>query len=253
MAGIAVSLFVSLGVTAEMVAALITDDSTSRPRSKQRTIGPSGLGNPCQRRLGYQHLNVEPASHGGDPLPAWVGTEVHKGMERILEPLDDWTAEIRVYFPGYDIYGTADAYHHPTGTVVDWKCTGAATITKVKANGPGQQYRTQAHLYGCGLAMQGHDVRNVAVVFIPRSGITAGIHVWTEPYDEQVVEDALRRWEAIGTVADAYGPAALGTADGPCNWCPWWQPGAPDITKGCPGHTAGSEEKAKAEAKEVAA
>ena len=69
--------FTPLGVTSEMVAALICDDDARKPRSLQRAPGPSALGTLCARQLGYLVAGVESVSGGGDPLPRWVGTEGH--------------------------------------------------------------------------------------------------------------------------------------------------------------------------------
>lgn len=231
--------FTSLGITADMIAALIAADDAGKPRSQQVAPGPSQLGTLCARQLGYTIAEVPKVSSGGDPLPRWVGTEVHSGMERILNGHPDWTTEHRIELPGYGIRGHVDAYHEPTGTVVDWKAVGVGSLRKYKADGPSQQYRWQAHIYGTGMALQGHDVRHVAIVFIPRSGLTSGIHVWSEPYDPAVTEVALARYEAVTTVLAAPGGLAmLPTADAPCDWCPFRDPQTTDPGRSCPGHNA---------------
>jgi hypothetical protein len=159
-------------------------------------------------------------------------------MQRILTGLPDWETEIGVELTGYGIHGTADAYHRPTGTVVDWKFVGYSSLKGYRDNGPGPQYRTQAHLYGCGLALAGREVDHVAIVFIPRSGLSSGIHVWSEPYDPGVVEAAMARYDAVQTVVGAVGPAGVPTADANCSWCPWHDPQTPDLDRACPGHNA---------------
>lgn len=228
--------FASLGVTPNMIADLIRDDDANKPRSQQVAVGPSQIGTPCDRQLGYAVTGTPKVSgSGGDPLPRWLGTEGHAGLERILTMHLDWETEFRVTIPAYDISGNVDAYHIPTGTVVDFKFVGAASMSKYKATGPGQQYRTQAHLYGLGLSLTGRSVANVAIVFIPRSGLASNIHVWSEPYDEAVTEAALRRYEAVKLIASNIGVGDLATADAPCDWCDWFKPGSTDLTAGCPG------------------
>ena len=231
-------MFQTLGVTADMVAALIADDDAGKPRSRQVAPGPSQLGVACPRQLGYSIAAVPKISGGGDPLPRWVGTEVHAGMERILNGHPDWTTEHQIDLPGYGIKGHVDAYHHPTDTVVDWKCVGAAAMKRYKTEGPSQQYRWQAHIYGTGMALQGHDVAHVAIVFIPRSGLTSGIHVWTEPYDPDVTEAALARYESVRGLVNVGALALLPTADAPCDWCSWHDPKSTDPGRSCPGHNA---------------
>lgn len=231
-------MFTSLGVTADMIAALIVHDDANKPRTLQRDPGPSEIGTTCDRQLGHLILNTpEVAGSGGDPLPRWVGTAGHSSLERILEGNDEWETEFVVTFPGYPITGHVDAYHIPTGTVLDFKFLGVSTLRKYKTLGPPQQYRTQAHMYGTGMALTGRDVANVAIAYIPRSGLTSGIHVWSEPYDEAVTEAALQRYEAVKLIATHIGPGELATADAPCDWCNWYKPGSTDLRAGCPGVT----------------
>lgn len=225
-----------MGITAEMIGALITEDDANKPRSQQAAVGPSQLGVACPRQLGYAILGTPKVNGGGDPLPRWLGTEGHAGLERILGRHPDWSTEHRIELPGYGIRGHVDAYHHPSNTVVDWKFVGQASMRDYKAGGPSQQYRWQAHLYGLGMAMQGHDVANVAIVFIPRSGFTSSIWVWSEPYNETIPEQALQRYEAIKLLAETDGPATLPTAPGPCDWCNWHDPQNTDPSRSCSGH-----------------
>lgn len=227
--------FTNLGITEQMVANLIVSDSDSRPRSQQTNIGPSEIGTPCQRKLGYTILGT-PKVNFADPLPSWIGTEAHAGMARILDNQSEhWCSEIPVEIPAYGIRGTADAFHRGTGTVCDWKFTSPAAIKKYRATGPGDQYRTQVHLYGLALSLAGWQVAMVAIAFIPRSGMTSGIHVWQEPIDFDVADAALRRLEAVGTVASALGAGALAATPTYCEWCPYFQPNSTDLTVGCPG------------------
>jgi hypothetical protein len=185
--------------------------------------------------LGYAITATPKVSGGGDPLPRWIGTEGHAGLDRILAGHPDWSTEHRIELPGYGIGGHVDAYHHPSNTVVDWKFVGASSMRDYKANGPGQQYRWQAHLYGLGMTLQGYPVANVAIVFIPRSGFTSSIWVWSEPYDEGIPETAMRRYEAIKLIAETDGPETLPTAPGPCDWCNWHDPNTPDPSRACSG------------------
>lgn len=225
-------------VTAPMVAQIIRDHDANRPRSRQTSIGPSGLGHPCDRNLTYHALNTPRQPRRSDPLPAWIGTAAHTGMEQALKGNPDWLTEIRGTLGGYGISGTLDAYHIPSATIVDWKFVGPSALTKHRAH-VDPQYRTQVHLYGLIAANGGLPVEHVAVCFIPRNGGLDGIHLHTEPWDEHVAEQALKRWEQLSTLAQLLGPQAAHVAPtspaANCAWCPWWLTGSQDPTSACAG------------------
>lgn len=223
-------------ITAQHIAQLIRDHDAARPRSRQTDIGPSGLGHPCPRNLLHHALHTPRQPRRSDPLPAWIGTAAHHAMEQAVGDHPDWLAEQQLTLPGYNLTGTMDAYHKPTRTIVDWKFTGATTITRNKAN-LDPQYRVQVHLYGLMAANNGIPVRNVAVCFIPRNGNLGNIHLHHEPWDEDIAEQALRRWDRILTLA-TLGPAAAALTPAKphnCCWCPWYQPGSTDPAVACDG------------------
>lgn len=229
-------------LTGALIAALIARHDAQRPRSRQTSVGPSELGAACLRRLAYRATATAPANPAPrDTLPAVVGTWAHTGMEQVLAGDPAWSCEIVCEIPGYAIPAHIDAYHHPTRTIVDWKFVGTSSLKKHRTT-MDPQYRTQVHLYGFALtASHGLPVDRVAVCLIPRNGPDRDIHLWTEPYDETVVEQALDRWTHILHLARTLGPAAPGllpTGPGNCAWCPWWNPAAdPSATlNGCPGH-----------------
>jgi len=239
-------------VAPSWVAGLIRADDDARPRSRQTMIGPSQLGDPCDRRLAYHALQVPHATHQQDMLAAWVGTNAHEGMARALTAHGQgWAAEVESVIPGYRIPAHIDAWHEATGTVVDWKFVGDSSLAKHRAS-MSPLYRAQVHLYGLALALNGHTVNTVNIVLIPRNGGLHRIHVWTEPYREQVAERVLDRWSHILTITRALGTAALpAISTSPaahCAWCPWWDPVDGDTShlgQGCPGHgrTTGASPK----------
>ena len=229
-------MFTNMGITAEMIGALIAEDDAAKPRSQQPPSDPPSSASPAHASWATRssaHPKCQAAATryraGSAPKATPDSTESSHGNP-------DWSTEHRIELPGYGIAGHVDAYHHPSNTVVDWKFVGQASMRTYRANGPSQQYRWQAHLYGLGMAMQGHPVANVAIVFIPRAGFTSSIHVWTEPYDETIPEAALQRYEAIKLLAETDGPATLPTAPGPCDWCNWHDPQTPDQDRACSGH-----------------
>jgi len=221
--------------------------SATAPRTIQHAVGPSELGTPCTRRLAYRLLDWEPKPNSDtDPWASMVGTGIHAELARIYQRRNHalghtrYLLEQQVTLP-HGIKGHCDLYDTETGDVVDWKTTGK--VTEYRKNGPGVQYQTQAHLYGLGMAAAGHQPVNVVIVFLPRTGRIDGVHVWAEPYNSAVAEQALDRYQAIFDFHQYVNPeehperwAWLATADAYCTYCPWYLPGSRDLASGCQGH-----------------
>lgn len=230
----------------------IVNQITYAPRSMQRRVGPSEIGIPCDRRLGYKLAGVDAINVGAPPWKPAVGTALHFSLEQIMQwfngylRVDDggprFLLEHKVSVGsicGEDITGTCDAYDRLNRTVIDWKTVGEKALRKYKEQGPGPQYRVQAHLYGRGWARRGLPVEHVAVMFLPRDRELRDAHWWFEPYDEQVAVTALTRAEGIAGLVGQLGPGALPllqTADNWCTFCPHFLPASTDPTQACPGH-----------------
>ena len=246
----------------ELIAAdlfdIVRDAIVNQPRSLQTRIGPSEIGHPCDRRIGHKLAGTAEVNSRAVPWKPFVGTAVHEQMADIMakaevarwtETDDDvpprWHVEERVSVGeicGIDITGSTDLFDGQHGIVFDWKFTSKNQIKNhYKPHGPGDQYRKQAHLYGRGWQRKGHHVRHVAIVFLTREGEYADRYVWHEPYDEQIAIDALKRVEEIKTGIDTLGPEfmlpILPTTESWCGHCPYFQVGATDLTKACPGDT----------------
>lgn len=237
--------------------AAIHDAITNHPRSLQTRIGPSEIGQKCSRRLAYK-LAGKPE---GEERPNWratVGTACHMWQEETFDRanltfladhdnvgVERWLIEETVTVghdaAGEPITGHCDLFDRLTGTVIDHKFVGRTQLSKYKAQGPSQQYRYQAHLYGQGWVNAGFAIRDVAICFLPRDGDLADAHWWTEPFDPAVAAEALQRLHGIQLAVSALGDAAfaaLGTADDYCQSCPFHVTGSTDLSTGCPGDTA---------------
>jgi len=234
---------------------LIEADIIGQPRSQQRRIGPSEMGVPCDRRIGYRLAGIEPSNDRGPAWKPYVGTAVHEVMATLMARHEVAQMESADYSERFkieervsvgevgdtEITGSCDLFDAHHGAVWDWKFTTRNQIREhYRPHGPGEQYRTQAHLYGRGFARAGYDVRTVGVIFFTRDGEFTDRHVWHEPYDEQVALDALARAGSIQAALDALGPdftiPTLATADAYCRFCPWFRAGTSQIAQGCPGH-----------------
>lgn len=185
--------------------AVIEAAITDHPRSQQVRIGPSELGTPCLLCLGRKLAGV-PERREAAWLPT-VGTAVHSWLEETFAVANAgqqharYLTELRVdvgEVDGTAITGSCDLFDRVDASVNDWKVVGPTTLRKVRAQGPGDTYRTQAHLYGRGMTRRGLAVRTVRIVFLPRSEPTlAGAVIWSEPYDEAVAVAALTRADAL--------------------------------------------------------
>lgn len=234
---------------ADMVKALIVDTAASAPRSRQRSIGPSQIGEVCTRKIAYQLHDWPKANSDHDPWAAVQGTAVHAWMAGIFTKRDPerYRVEERVTIrQGHGelsrIGGSSDLFDTLTGTVWDWKLSGKSSIGDYRRHGPGQQYRWQGHLYGLGWENAGYTPRRVSICFLPRHHELEP-YVWTEPYSREVAEQALARLDSIYASIYALDPeknpdawTAFSTdPKAKCSWCPWLKPGSTDLSAGCPG------------------
>jgi hypothetical protein len=231
----------------------------SRPRSVQKTLGPSELGTPCDRQVALKLAGVQ-RHERGLPWAPMCGTAVHGLMEEVLRAENErlgrerWIIEQQVQLDD-ELSGHGDAYDTDWGMVVDWKYTGTTARRKAsRRTVPNHElvspdYRIQAHLYGLGHRNAGRDVRYVRLVLLARSHDYAESVEWTEPYDERIAVDAMMRFYAIRdhviNEQMAQHPEraiAIEAAPGDaCKWCPFQRvtpPGAPIVdATGCAGNT----------------
>jgi hypothetical protein len=243
------------GELASSVIGLVKNTAANAPRSLQAAPGPSELGTPCTRRLGYKTLDWEPKPNKDtDPWASVIGISVHawmaaayaaenlRGGHEPWDPACRYLIEHRVHLPG-GISGSSDLYDRDTGVNNDWKVTGLDRLKEYRRNGPGPQYRAQAHLYALGMQLAGENPQHVAITFLPRGGRVDMLHVWAEPYQPAIAVQALKRYQAVRSFHITVDPEAhperwglLPTADAHCTYCPWLLPGSADLSQGCPGH-----------------
>jgi hypothetical protein len=225
--------------TAELLG-VIRGAISDAPRSLQAAIGPSELGAPCDRKLALKLLGSTALNTAADKWPATVGTAVHSWLaetfaaDNAARAADGrpprWLLEQRVTIRT-GLSGSCDLYDLETHTVIDWKTTGATRLRAYRTAGhPGQQYQQQAHLYGMGWANLGLPVRDVAVVFLPRSGVLRDTWLWTEPYDQATAQAALDRADGLLTamnIAEHAGGldelmGVLPRDTSMCDWCDFY-------------------------------
>jgi len=231
---------------------IILWNEQNNPRSKQKAIGPSELGDACDRRVAYRIAGIPAVNTKMDPWPAIVGTSIHDWLEKAInryqsEVLDlGWLTELRVH-PDPLVQGRSDVFNAKTHTVLDHKSCGTDVLRKVKKGEIPPGYITQIQVYGLGHKRAGRAVERVALIFYPRSGWLNDCFVWTTPYDESVAIAALDRMYRIGdqlisldveTNPHRFQFIEATPGDG-CVWCPMFvqdrDPSVAADDKGCPG------------------
>lgn len=225
----------------------------AHPRSLQQRIGPSEVGIECDRRIGYKLLHYKEPENRYN-LKAQIGTWGHAGLEEVFDAynlahpefggqeryLIENTVRIgEVPYLGYPLAGHCDLYDRVTAAVLDHKFVGPSQLKHYKKDGPSQQYRVQANIYGLGWLRAGFPVSTVGICFFPRQGEFDEIYVWQDEFNQQLAEDALARLAGIAMVTSTAGPAGLAilpTAEAWCKYCPFFKAGSTNPAVGCPGH-----------------
>lgn len=230
---------------------VIEEAIANDPRTLQTRIGPSELGDPCDRCLVHKLAEV-PEVRDAAWLP-WIGKAVHASLQEVFEAFNA-TRGVRRFLTetpvtvgqvgGVPITGSVDLYDVCTAEVTDWKITGVTTMRSAKASGPSQTYRVQQHLYGAGLLAAGFPVVRVRIAYLPRNSPTlAAAFIWDEPFDPQVAATALARANALHAAITAVGVevvlAQLAPTDG-CYGCSRYP--LPDGSRPpAPGHRPGND------------
>ena len=223
-------------------------------RSQQMRIGPSEIGDGCDRRLGMRIAGVKAVNRTSDPWPAIVGTAMHDWLKRCMDKDNAklvaagrpprWIVEHRVEADQL-LVGTSDVYDTVTQTVIDWKSMGDTAKKRLAEHGPSGGYQVQINTYGLGFLRAGFPVQRVALMFLPRAGKLSDARYFEWPFDPAMAQRAIERVYAVGRgvlglrqqtgVDDVWqqvpaDPTAL------CGWCPFFLRGATAASsRGCPG------------------
>lgn len=189
---------------------VITRGMEAHPRSLQKMIGPSEIGDECNRALISKLAGIpEPPR-----APAWkpaVGTAVHTQLEEwfedediVMAPRGDrYLVEQTVVcgtINGVPLTGHTDLVDRWTGGIIDHKAVGKTRLVLYRRKGPGQAYRVQAHTYGAGWAARGIPVRFVMICFLPRDGELSEAFHWYEEFRPDVAAWALDRLEKLDSL-----------------------------------------------------
>lgn len=179
-------------------------------RDKQRLIGPSEIGNPCDYCVGNRLINT-PKGTSKYWLGAKIGTAIHAELEReeekhVVEPksgrfraLKGAMIEQAVVLGTIEGYGTVKAKPDlvlvSENHLVDHKTSSKKKVMKYKLDGVPMQYVYQQNLYAWALNQAGIPIKKISLSFINREGTTDD-DVWIHSfeYDESL---ALKAWSRL--------------------------------------------------------
>ena len=207
---------------------------SQRDRSQQVEVGPSSIGG-CRRQV-YHILKQTPkVNTETESLASILGTFIHAGIADSIkreDPFgDNFIIEQEVTFG--NLKGHVDLFIKDLGLVVDWKTTKKASLRYF----PKMQQRLQVQVYGYLLSQNGHEVKNVSLVAIPRDGIMTEIRAHVEPYDENLALEGLAWLNDLRALVAMNGPAPEPTErlSFCANYCDYYDPtgeiGCPSMSK----------------------
>lgn len=239
---------------------LVKDRASRADRSMQRHLGPSELGEECDRQVVMKMAALSKTNNVSDPWASVMGTAGHAWVEemykwdnaRLLEngAAARWIPEMKVTpDPGDDPHpGTADLYDANWKALVDHKFLGDTSRAKLIAKGPKRVYYVQLLLYRRGYQNLGLPVERIVLLAWPRTKSSLDdLYVWehtpTEA-DEALVDEVIAQTKQRQAIAELVQAGHIGIMDVPptpsddsCMFCPLYRPQAAyDRTiYGCPG------------------
>lgn len=228
---------------ADRIKLVVNNRSANAPRSQQKRIGLSEIGEVCIRKTSYKLLDWEKTNPSTDPWASISGTAIHSWLASAFEELpDQYLVEHPVKVTD-ELGGTADLFDITNKMVIDHKCVGATAMKSRKKDGMTHQQRVQCNLYALGLENEGYEVEKVALAFYPLGGRLDGLHTIVEPYNRQLALDAIQRLEDTQVLLWQLDPEGNPqnwdlipkTPTRACSYCPWFLPFSTDGSKGCSG------------------
>ena len=213
-------------------------------RTLQVGLGPSELGDECERYLAYRIAGVQGTNHYMDPWKALVGTAIHQWLERAVNDyqrangLSEFLTETTVPIDDL-VSGHSDLFWR--NSVWDYKTFGKDKLKKFAKEGPTQSHVQQVQLYGLGQERLGRKVEYVGIIALPRDGWLEDLCVWATKYDRKYAESILERPYGIAAKLLAFPngdidwEAIPATPSRLCGFCPFYRAGERADAGGCPG------------------
>lgn len=246
---------------------ILKDYAARAPRSVQRHLGPSELGEVCDRQVVGKMSAQAKTNNVTDPWASVMGTAGHAYVEEMYKwdnvrrvgqgQAARWIPEQKVC-PDPDLLtrlvtpdshpGTADLYDVNHLALVDHKFLGDSSRDKLKAHGPKHVYYVQLLLYRRGYQYLGLPVERVILLAWPRTkSFLDEMYVWEHvptQADEDLVDEVLANTARRQAMAELVKAGQLGLMDIPatpsddsCAFCPYYRPQAAydPTVYGCPG------------------
>ena len=199
-------------------------------RDRQRRVGPSELGEVCERCLADKIRGTYEDKRAGTPLAPLLGTAFHLLAQQRLSNSPEGRAglilvEKRVDVAQVDGYGpirgTVDLFDIERGEVIDWKVlskariAGISSVVHSRLDGSvlmdrdkiiwetAWKYYAQMMLYGYALERDGYEVGQASLLMIPRDASTDVLpgcaRVLVFQYRRAVAEAVLGRFSELVT------------------------------------------------------
>ena len=228
---------------ADRIKDVVNNRSANAPRSQQKRIGLSEVGEICVRKISYKLLDWQKTNPATDPWASISGTALHAWLaDAFSEFPDQYLVEHQVKVTD-ELGGTADLFDIERKMVIDHKCVGQTSMKSRKKSGMTHTQRVQINLYGLGLENQGYSVEKVALAFYPLGGRLDGLYTIVEPFNRQLALDAIARLQDTQVLLWQLDPEGTPknwdliptTPSNFCSYCPWFLPFSKDGSKGCPG------------------
>jgi hypothetical protein len=207
-------------------------------RDRQKTLGPSELGERCEYCLGEKILIVQKGTSRLTvkkyfSYAAWVGTAIHEKLDRAMENLESEVFTVReltlmiASLPGLgDIWGHTDCYVPDWGEVIDYKTKldkeavykllhqEELTRTEGILEPRLEKMWDQTMLYGLGVERSGKPVEAVSLVVLPRYSDDLGeIKTVTRRYDRDRALGVLDRVARTVEKLRIFGVTSLAMGD----------------------------------------
>ena len=230
---------------ADRIKTIVNNRSANAPRSQQKRLGLSEVGEVCVRKIGYKLLDWEKTNKNTDPWASISGTAIHAWLAEAFEQFPDQYLVEHPVKVTEELAGTSDLFDIERKMVIDHKCVGATGMKSRKKDGMTHQQRVQINLYGLGIENEFGigSVEKVALAFYPLGGRLDGLHTIVEPYNRQLALDAIQRLDDTQVLLWQLDPESNPqnwelipkTPTKACSYCSWFLPFSTDGSKGCSG------------------